>query len=62
LSVKYRDHFHSFCIGAKMLWHVNDRFAPCAVVAGTRGQLNQPQFQIGPIGVRVRQGPKLPPL
>jgi hypothetical protein len=25
-------------------------------------QLNQPQFQIGPIGVRVQQGPKLPPL
>ena len=24
--------------------------------------LNQPQFQIGPIGVRVQQGPKLPPL
>lgn len=22
----------------------------------------QPQFQIGPIGVRVQQGPKLPPL
>jgi hypothetical protein len=25
-------------------------------------QVNQPQFQIGPIGVRVQQGPKLPPL
>jgi hypothetical protein len=25
-------------------------------------QLNQPQFQIGPIGVRVQHGPKLPPL
>jgi hypothetical protein len=25
-------------------------------------RLNQPQFQIGPIGVRVQQGPKLPPL
>jgi hypothetical protein len=24
--------------------------------------LDQPQFQIGPIGVRVQQGPKLPPL
>jgi hypothetical protein len=24
--------------------------------------INQPQFQIGPIGVRVQQGPKLPPL
>jgi hypothetical protein len=24
--------------------------------------LNQPQFQTGPIGVRVQQGPKLPPL
>jgi hypothetical protein len=23
--------------------------------------LDQPQFQIGPIGVRVQQGPKLPP-
>lgn len=23
---------------------------------------NQPQFQIGPIGVRVQHGPKLPPL
>jgi hypothetical protein len=27
-----------------------------------KGWLNQPQFQIGPIGVRVQQGPKLPPL
>jgi len=25
-------------------------------------QARQPQFQIGPIGVRVQQGPKLPPL
>jgi hypothetical protein len=25
-------------------------------------ELDQPQFQIGPIGVRVQQGPKLPPL
>jgi hypothetical protein len=25
-------------------------------------QLDQPQFQTGPIGVRVQQGPKLPPL
>jgi hypothetical protein len=25
-------------------------------------QADQPQFQIGPIGVRVQQGPKLPPL
>ena len=25
-------------------------------------KLNQPQFQIGPIGVRVQQEPKLPPL
>jgi hypothetical protein len=25
-------------------------------------KLNQPQFQTGPIGVRVQQGPKLPPL
>jgi hypothetical protein len=24
--------------------------------------LDQPQFQTGPIGVRVQQGPKLPPL
>jgi hypothetical protein len=24
--------------------------------------LDQPQFQIGPIGVRVQRGPKLPPL
>jgi hypothetical protein len=31
--------------------------------AQARGlQLDQPQFQTGPIGVRVQQGPKLPPL
>jgi hypothetical protein len=29
---------------------------------GGKQQLDQPQFQIGPIGVRVQQGPKLPPL
>jgi hypothetical protein len=27
-----------------------------------RSLSNQPQFQIGPIGVSVQQGPKLPPL
>jgi hypothetical protein len=25
-------------------------------------ELDQPQFQTGPIGVRVQHGPKLPPL
>ena len=36
-----------------------DRLGP---FAHARGQLDQPQFQIGPIGVRVQQRPKLPPL
>jgi hypothetical protein len=42
--------------------------ASCAAVAGKWKQarscrpLDQPQFQTGPIGVRVQQGPKLPPL
>jgi hypothetical protein len=48
----------------------NVRYAPGAAVAGKRMHtravfkqyLSQPQFQIGPIGVRVQQGPKLPPL
>ncbi|MGY2909516.1 hypothetical protein ACVWVY_008537 [Bradyrhizobium sp. URHC0002] len=55
-------------------WHMrvsaNVRSAPSIAAAGKRMQtravfkqrLNQPQFQIGPIGVRVQQGPKLPPL
>jgi hypothetical protein len=32
------------------------------VRAAFKRWLDQPQFQIGPIGVRVQQGPKLPPL
>ncbi len=51
------------------------QYAECPLCAMNRGcrqgmhtrvvftqQLDQPQFQIGPIGVRVQQGPKLPPL
>ncbi len=36
--------------------------APACRCAHAGYLLNQPQFQIGPIGVRVQQGPKLPPL
>ncbi len=35
------------------------------VLAMTESELpinDQPQFQIGPIGVRVQHGPKVPPL
>ena len=50
------------------LWVDNDRLAPPAAVTDKRMQTcglevaAQPQFQIGPIGVRVQQGPKVPPL
>jgi hypothetical protein len=33
-----------------------------ATRAVLKQSLDQPQFQTGPIGVRVQQGPKLPPL
>ena len=35
---------------------------PMRTHALSRQSFDQPQFQIGPIGVRVQQGPKLPPL
>jgi hypothetical protein len=54
---------------AKVGSHFVEGFAdvpPLPASGCTRARLqaiaDQPQFQIGPIGVRVQQGPKLPPL
>src|SRR5579872_1587236 len=35
---------------------------PSARSSGFKREADQPQFQIGPIGVRVQHGPKVPPL
>jgi len=56
----YRNHWnggHGGFLAGSTSWRIAKfRMPP------VRRRRDQPQFQTGPIGVRVQQGPKLPPL